>query len=100
MTARSAVAVFKESLKENNPDTKLSDNARALWFAGKGNWNKAHEIVQDLPDSVASLIHAFLHRQEGDISNARYWYARAGSKMPDSTLDEEWETLVRIALES
>lgn len=90
--------IFKESLNQKDPPADLSVYATALWQAGKGNWDKAHDIVQDLPDEDASLIHAFLHRQEGDISNAKYWYAKAGSKMPTSTLEEEWEHLVKNTL--
>jgi len=68
---------------------------KALWFAGKGDWNTAHEIVQDMNDKFSSRIHAFLHRQEGDISNARYWYNRAGANMPALSINEEWEELSR-----
>jgi len=85
---------FRKSLRKNKPEPDWSHHVQALWYAGKGDWDKAHEIVQDLPDPVASRIHAFLHRQEGDISNAKYWYAKAGINMPDLTLDEEWNVLV------
>jgi hypothetical protein len=98
MLSKYDMTAFRESLKNNEPSADLSSHARALWYAGKGNWNKAHDIVQDLPDDVASLIHAFLHRKEGDISNAKYWYAKAGSRMPKTSLDEEWELLTRQAL--
>jgi hypothetical protein len=89
---------FRESMKNNEPSLVLTPHAKALWYAGKGNWNKAHDIVQELPDNVASEIHAYLHRQEGDISNAEYWYSRAGSRMPSFGLNEEWESLVKKSL--
>jgi hypothetical protein len=86
---------FKASLSLKEPPEALSLHEKALWFAGKGNWEKAHQIVQNLSDGTSARIHAFLHRQEGDITNARYWYARAGVHMPDISLNEEWEELVR-----
>ncbi len=89
---------FKESFVSPEPPEGLSAHAKALWFAGKGDWEKAHDIVQDLPDPAASRIHAFLHRQEGDLSNARYWYSKAGTQMPSLNLDQEWEELVSFNL--
>jgi hypothetical protein len=94
-TRKSNLDTFKETLNQENPPADLTAHATALWYAGNGNWDKAHDIVQDLPDEDASRIHAFLHRQEGDISNAKYWYTKAGTKMPASTLEEEWEDLVK-----
>jgi hypothetical protein len=85
---------FKASLSLEDPPVGLLSSEKALWFAGKGDWEKAHNIVQEMNDRSSSLIHAFLHRKEGDLSNARYWYNRAGSRMPEVSLDEEWEGLV------
>jgi hypothetical protein len=84
---------IKTSLSSPSPAQDLSVYAKALWYAGKGDWDKAHTIVQDLEDQPSALIHAFLHRQEGDLSNAGYWYAKARSNMPDISLDEEWNEL-------
>ncbi len=86
---------FKKSLKESAPANDLSVHGQALWWAGKGNWDKAHDLIQDINDKPASLIHAYLHRFEGDISNAHYWYAKANSKMPDMNMEREWEILVK-----
>jgi len=86
---------FKSSLSANMPPNDLSVHGKALWYAGKGEWKKAHDLIQDGIGQPSALIHAFLHRQEGDISNARYWYSKAASSIPDSTLDQEWEDLVR-----
>jgi hypothetical protein len=85
---------FKDSLRGSEPSGELSLYGKALWWAGKGNWNKAHDLIQDLNDKPASRIHAYLHRYEGDISNAHYWYSKANSKMPDQSLEQEWEALV------
>ena len=86
---------FKDSLRLLQPPGGLSAHETALWWAGKGDWNKAHDIVQDLNDQLASRIHAFLHRQEGDIPNAGYWYEKAHIRMPSIPLDQEWEDLVK-----
>ena len=85
---------FRSTLSLTEPPAVLSSHERALWFAGKGDWEKAHEIVQEMNDRYSSRIHAFLHRQEGDISNAKYWYTKAGVVPPTLTLNEEWEDLV------
>lgn len=77
------------------PPTEASVYLQALWHAAKGDWNKAHVLIQDLPDQNASWIHAYLHREEGDTWNADYWYRKAGRKRPDSTLQEEWEHIAR-----
>jgi len=86
---------FKKSFQDKSPSPALSVYAQALWWAGKGNWDGAHDLIQDVNDRKASQIHAYLHRVEGDISNANYWYAKAGSSMPDLSLEEEWEVLAK-----
>ena len=88
------VAGFISSLSFEDPPAGLTVHEKALWFAGKGAWEKAHDLIQDVDDKQAAQIHAFLHRQEGDISNAQYWYAKAGTQMPELSLEEEWESLV------
>ena len=85
---------FKESLAGNNPPQNISVYLKALWYEGKGDWHKAHQIIQDINDSNASWIHAFLHRKEGDAGNADYWYRRAGKKRPAISLEKEWEKIV------
>ncbi|HEY5465186.1 MAG TPA: hypothetical protein VIJ95_18135 [Hanamia sp.] len=85
---------FKESLSENKPPQNISVYLKALWYEGKDEWNKAHELIQDIDDSKASWIHAFLHRKEGDVANADYWYRRAGKKRPAVSLEKEWEDIV------
>ncbi|MDP4283237.1 MAG: hypothetical protein Q8891_02350 [Bacteroidota bacterium] len=85
---------FKESLSENEPPQNCSVYLNALWHDAKGDWNKAHELIQDISDENASWIHAYLHRKEGDISNAGYWYNRAGKRKSAIPLDKEWEEIV------
>lgn len=89
---------FKKSITENNSPENLSVYLKALWQDAKGNWDKAHHIVQDLEDNDASWIHAYLHRKEGDTGNADYWYRRAGRKRPDISLEKEWEEIVTALL--
>jgi hypothetical protein len=86
---------FKMSLQNDSPSTTLSVYAKALWWAAKGNWDRAHNLIQDVNDRKASRIHAYLHRLEGDISNANYWYSKAGTTKPDHNLEKEWENLVK-----
>lgn len=71
-----------------------ADLGRALQLAAAGRWDEAHELVRPRFDTLACLVHAYLHRVEGDLSNAAYWYRRAGEKMPDNSLDQE---LIRFA---
>ncbi len=90
---------FESSLSWDNPSAELSPYLTALWHERRGDWNKAHEIVQDINSANAAWIHAYLHRKEGDESNARYWYSIAGKSFPGSlSSDEEWESLVKRLL--
>jgi len=74
------------------------DPAQALALVRAGQWDAAHELVQPYSDRNACLIHAYLHRVEGDQSNARYWYRQAGEPMPANTLEEELERLCAAIL--
>jgi len=89
---------FKDSLESATPDMGLSVQLKALWYDGKGDWNKAHHQVDHLDDLLSAHIHAYLHRKEGDIWNADYWYRKAQQVRPDVTLTEEWEQLVLLFL--
>ncbi|WP_317174909.1 hypothetical protein [Pararhodonellum marinum] len=91
---------FRASLSHHYPGEELPPHLRALWFDAKGNWENAHHCVDSLSDQAASHVHAYLHRKEGDIWNADYWYRRAGKSRPTYDLDEEWETLVRHYLQT
>ena len=85
-------------MSTDHPPSGISVYAEALWYDAKGAWEKAHTLIQDLPDRNAAWIHAYLHRKEGDIWNADYWYNRAGKKRPDLTLNEEWEQIANAFL--
>lgn len=69
------------------------DHIRVLDLAKEGQWDEAHRLVQSYSDKQSCLIHGYLHRVEGDLGNAKYWYQRADEKMPDNTLAEELERL-------
>jgi len=89
---------FKNSLAEEAPPPNLSRALQALWHDAKGNWDIAHKLIQDRDDQIAALIHAYLHRKEGDTSNAAYWYRRANRPMITGPLDAEWESLAQTLL--
>lgn len=78
------------------PDGNIPGPLRALWFDALGEWDKAHSCVQDATSGRGAHIHAYLHRKEGDNSNARYWYHRAGEVFHGGTLEEEWRELVEL----
>lgn len=86
---------FQQSLKNETPPENTTVYLLAMWYDGRGNWNKAHNIVDSLEDKTASWVHAYLHRKEGDIWNADYWYRKAGKNRPDVSLQNEWETIVK-----
>jgi hypothetical protein len=91
---KATLSDFKVSLTATDPPENASVYSRALWWAGKGNWDQAHTLIQDVEDSSAARIHAYLHRVEGDISNAQYWDSKAKSTLPSISIQEEWENLV------
>ena len=89
---------FISTLTAPSPPEMVSAYLQAMWFDDKGDWDKAHDIIQDIDDSKAALIHAYLHRKEGDASNARYWYNRAGKPFPALSVQQEWEEIVKDLL--
>ncbi len=82
----------RSAASDASPPAGLSDAALALWHAKAGQWDMAHDLCQEIPGNAGAWIHAWLHREEGDVSNARYWYVRAERPMPASTLSsaDEW----------
>ena len=84
---------FKSSLAGVSPPPGGSASLAALWWAGKGDWNKAHQIVQDESGAEAAWVHAYLHRAEGDLANAGYWYRQAGKAATTIPLETEWEEI-------
>jgi hypothetical protein len=86
---------FKSSLAEAQPPQGLSFALLSLWWDAKGDWEKAHEFAQRREDQAGNRVHAYLHRKEGDLSNAGYWYRRCRITMPEVSLEAEWDDLVR-----
>jgi hypothetical protein len=91
---------FKNTLQHSSPPIEISLPLKALWFDAHGNWDKAHELAQEEDTQAGSWIHAYLHRKEGDRSNAQYWYNQANRKMPSYSLEHEWEEIVIALLTS
>jgi hypothetical protein len=86
---------FEASFAQSIPPPDLSAPLQALWWAGKGDWERAHKIVMDDESKEAAWVHAYLHRAEGDLPNARYWYRRAGQEPEEGALETEWADLVK-----
>lgn len=72
----------------------------ALWHEVRGEWQRAHKIVQAESTAEAAWVHAYLHRREGDLANAAYWYRRAKRQVPTTALEDEWRTIVASFIES
>ena len=85
------IAEFKASLSGAAPAQDIDAPLAALWWAAKGNWDKAHKIAQDVETVDAAWVHAYLHRVEGDLGNAGYWYRQAGQPVAKDSLEAEWE---------
>jgi hypothetical protein len=85
---------FRASLAATAPPDGLSLPVQALWWDAKGNWDKAHECAQSDPGPMGCAVHAYLHRKEPDLANARYWYNRAGRTPAACGLKDEWNMLV------
>jgi hypothetical protein len=85
---------FISSLDAKRPPRGLPETLSALWWDGKGDWDTAHSIAQQIPTVQGSAVHAYLHRKEGVLWNADYWYSRAGRRRPEISLVEEWRLLV------
>ena len=93
--AATIVAEFRRSLSDAAPPPNAELAVQALWWAGKGEWDRAHECVQQREgEPRCDLVHAHLHRVEGDLSNAGYWYRRAREPAATMSTDEEWVALV------
>jgi len=88
-------AEFLATLAAARPPAGLSALLTALWLERKGDWHGAHAMAQEIDTADGARLHAYLHRKQGDWSNARYWYGRAGVTPAQGTLDAEWERLVR-----
>ena len=89
---------FRASLSGTAPVSGLEPPLAALWWAAKGQWDQAHKIVQDENTADAAWVHAYLHRVEGDLGNAGYWYRQAGQPLAKDSLEAEWERIVSALL--
>jgi hypothetical protein len=94
------LAAFKSSFTDKMPPDALSPALTALWWAGKDAWDKAHRIVMDEDSADCAWVHAYLHRVEGDLGNAGYWYRQAGRKPATGELAAEWDAIAATLLSS
>jgi hypothetical protein len=90
---------FTASLSGATPAPDLAAPLAGLWWAAKGNWDQAHRIVQDDASRDAAWVHAYLHRVEGDLGNAGYWYRQAGRPVAKDSLESEWQRIVAALIE-
>ena len=94
------VAGFIASLDGAVPAPELNAPLRGLWWAAKGDWDQAHKIVQDDSSRDAAWVHAYLHRVEGDLGNAGYWYRQAGQVAAKDSLEAEWQRIAATLIRS
>jgi len=94
-----AIDDFRGSVSGASPPKDARPALQALWWAGKGEWKRAHEVVQKHEDDErCNWVHAHLHHQEGDLSNAGYWYKRAGKPVATNSVEQEWTEVARELL--
>jgi hypothetical protein len=91
-------AELSASVAKAAPPGDLAPPVQALWWAAKGEWDKAHKIVMDEGGKDCAWVHAYLHRVEGDLGNAGYWYRQAGQPVAKDSLEAEWERIVSALL--
>ena len=91
-------AGFRQSVAAAAPPAALNSAMQALWWDAKGDWSKAHQCAQAQDDKTGAWVHAYLHRKEGDPSNAGYWYRRADKSPATVPLDEEWSAIAAALL--
>ena len=92
-------AALAASISKSAPPTDLAPTVQALWWAAKGDWDTAHKIVQDDESAEAAWVHAYLHRVEGDLPNARYWYRTADKPVATGALEGEWQAIAAELLD-
>jgi hypothetical protein len=98
MSAPPDFEAFVASLRADAPPANVPTELTALWWAKRDQWDRAHDLLQDLTTVASSRVHAHLHRIEGDLDNANYWYQRAGVATVDAPLATEWELLTKDLL--
>jgi hypothetical protein len=85
---------FRAALASSSPPRDLAPALVALWHDARGDWDAAHRVAQDIEDETGAWVHAYLHRKEGDLGNAEYWYRRARRPTATDALADEWERIV------
>ena len=89
---------FKASLRDDQPPAAIGPALQALWHEARGDWQAAHALAQGEDDATGAWVHAYLHRVEGDLANAGYWYRRAGRPLCEAPLREEWSAIAQALL--
>ena len=89
---------FARSVSGSKPAAALAPSPQALWWAAKDDWERAHQIVMAHENRDCAWVHAYLHRREGDLPNARWWYKEARRPVAAGSLDDEWSAIVRALL--
>ena len=89
---------FQDSLAGSEPPSGTSLALQAMWHDANGKWDEAHRLAQAEDDRIGAWVHAYLHRVEGDLSNAAYWYRRADRPVCQETLEQEWDEIVSALL--
>ena len=89
---------FRNSLSREEPPRQVNIALTALWWDAKGNWKQAHEVAGQDEGPAGAWVHAYLHRKEGDLSNARYWYKRAEKSPAAGSLEQEWQDIAEALL--
>jgi len=90
---------FRNTITSGSPPS-VSPALIALWHDARGDWDAAHHVAQDVEDETGAWVHAYLHRKEGDLSNASYWYHRAHRPVQSGSLETEWAQIVTALLSS
>jgi hypothetical protein len=89
---------FKATLSASAPPIGVTPALSALWYDARGDWDAAHRVAQDIDDRTGAWVHAYLHRKEGDLANASYWYRSAERPVATGSLEQEWAAIVETLL--
>src|SRR5580704_6703657 len=89
---------FRDSLSRDEPPRQINVALAALWWDAKGDWKQSHEVAGQDEGPAGAWVHAYLHRKEGDLSNARYWYKRADKTPATGLLEQEWQQIAESLL--
>ena len=90
---------FEASTADDEPPEDLAKTLQSLWQDARDDWDKAHQLAQSVNNQDGAWVHAYLHRKEGDLANAAYWYSRANKQMPEVAPEEEWRKIAADLLE-